>query len=117
MKGILADINIEGHIRDLIETFYTSEEWSVFWNHLGIESLTFPEIGLAADTADDIVWQTCQDLQLVLITGNRNKDGPTSLETTIRKRLRPESLPVVTVSRAKSLGFNARYTADVGIKL
>ena len=64
-----------------------------------------------------MVWQTCQDNELILITGNRNHDGPTSLEATIRERLKPDSLPVVTVSKVKSLGLNSTYTAQVGVKL
>ncbi len=117
MNGILADINIAGQVRRLVDTFYSSEEWSDFWQSLGIVSLTFAQVGLDQRSPDDIVWQACQDNGLILITGNRNHDGPTSLEATIRQRLKPDSLPVVTVSRAKSLGLNSEYTAAVGIKL
>ena len=117
MKGILADINIAGQVRTLVDTFYASEEWSDLWNSLEIPCLFFAHVGLDRRAPDDVVWQTCQDNELVLITGNRNHDGPTSLEATIRERLKPDSLPVVTVSRPKSLGLNAAYTAKVGIQL
>jgi len=117
VKGILADINIAGQVRILVETFYTSEEWAGLWNSLGITCQFFAHVGLASRASDDVVWQTCQDTGLVLITGNRNKDGPTSLEATIRERLKPDSLPVITVSRPKSLGVNSGYTAKVGIRL
>ena len=117
MKGILADINIAGQVRELVATFYASAEWSEIWNDLGLACLFFADLGLARRAPDDLVWQTCQDNGLVLITGNRNKDGPTSLEATLRERLEPESLPVVTVSKPKSLGLDAAYTAQVGVKL
>ena len=117
MKGLFADINIAGQVRSLIETFYASEEWFEIWDSLGIACHFFEEFELDPRSPDDIVWQTCQDRGLILITGNRNQDGPTSLETTIRQRLQPDSLPVITVSKPKSLGLNAGYTAQVGIKL
>ena len=117
MKGILADINIAGQVRILVETFYASEEWSGLWNSLGLACQFFADVGLDPRASDDLVWQTCQDNGLVMITGNRNKDGTTSLEATIRERLKPDSLPVVTVSKPKSLGLNSVYTAKVGIRL
>ena len=117
MKGLLADINIAWQMRSLVDRFYSSDEWLDIWNSLGIACHFFEEFGLDPRSQDDLVWQTCQDSELVLITANRNQDGPASLETTIRLRLRPDSLPVITVSRAKSLGLNAGYTAQVGIKL
>ena len=87
------------------------------WTALAISSMQFANIGLAPRSPDDLVWQTCQDMELVLITGNRNDDGPASLEATIRERLTSESLPVITISRPKSLGSNSADTAQVGIKM
>ena len=117
MKGLLADINIAGQTRALVENFFGSEEWSEFWNALNVPFLVFANVGLAPNTSDDVVWQSCQENELVLITGNRNKDGPTSMEATIRTRLRPDSLPVITVSKPTTLGLNSAYTSQVGIKL
>ena len=31
MKGLLADVNITGQVRELVRTFYGSEEWSEVW--------------------------------------------------------------------------------------
>ncbi len=87
------------------------------WKSLGIRLAVFADFGLKPRSPDDVVWQTCQDNGLVLITGNRNDDGPTSLQTTIRERLTPKSLPVITVAQPKSLGKNAAYTAQVGIRV
>jgi len=117
LKGILADHNIAGQTRDLVDDFYGSEEWSEIWKSLGLSFLVFSNIGLDHRSPDDLVWQTCQDNGLILITGNRNHDGPDSLEATLRERLQSDSLPVITVSKPKSLGLNALYTAQVGIKL
>ena len=117
MKGILADVNIAGQVNDLVETFFASKEWGEVWRELKLAYLVFANVGLDRRASDDLVWQTCQDNELVLITGNRNHDGPTSLEATIRERLKPNSLPVVTVSKPKSLGLSSAYTAQVGIQL
>ena len=117
MNAILADINITGQVRDLVETFYKSAAWIDFWDSLQIQSFTFAQVGLAADSPDDQVWRMCQARGWVLITGNRNQDGPTSLETTLRTLLKPDSLPVITISRSRSLGKRSDYTAAVGIQL
>ena len=117
MKGLLADINIAGQFRMLVKTFYGSEEWSEFWDSLNIPFLVFANVGLAPNAPDNIVWQSCQENELVLITGNRNKDGPTSLEATLQAHLQSNSLPVITVSQPTSLGMNSEYTSQVGIKL
>ena len=87
MKGILADINIAGQVRALVETFFASAEWSEFWNSLELARPSFADFGLNQRSPDNLVWQTCQDNGLVLITGNRNQDGPTSLEATLRERI------------------------------
>ena len=107
MKGILADINIAGQVQDLVVAFYGSQEWAEFWTSLRLSFFVFSNVGLDRRSPDDLIWQLCQDNGLILITGNRNDDGPTSLETTIRERLQPDSLPVITVSQPKSLGLNA----------
>jgi hypothetical protein len=39
----------------------------------------------------------------MLITGNRNEDGPASLETTIQASNTPASLPVLTISAPQRL--------------
>ena len=55
MKGILADINITGQVRDLVETFFTSEEWAEIWRSLGVPYLVFANLGLDPRAPDDVV--------------------------------------------------------------
>lgn len=73
----------------------------------------FPHLGLAADTADSVLWRVCQERQLVLLTANRNHDGPDSLEATIRAGNTPDSLPVLTVSNAQRLQHSRDYVERV----
>ena len=64
---------------------------------LDIPMLTFDDVGLAVDSNDRAVWHFVQDKKLILLTGNRNKDGNDSLEQTIREENTSNSLPVVTI--------------------
>ena len=65
---------------------------------LDIPMLTFNDVGLPVDSNDRDVWRFAQEKQLILLTGNRNKDGVDSLEQTIRDENMSDSLPVITIS-------------------
>ena len=60
--------------------------WREIWESLRLSYHTFAEFGLHREAPDSIVWQACQDREVALITGNRNKKSPDSLETTLRSR-------------------------------
>ncbi len=64
--------------------------------------------------APAVLWRACQQHQLVLLTGNRNKDGPDSLEATIQAENTPQSLPVFTLADPLSSGA---YAEPVAIRL
>ena len=51
MKGILADVNIQGQV-DFLVVLMQAEPWKLFWEHLRIPYLHFPDVGLALDTLD-----------------------------------------------------------------
>jgi len=95
MRGILADINV-GKQRRAILGIWASDTWRDLWNSLGVSVVSFPAVDLSYDSPDTVIWRTCQRENLVLITGNRNDDGPDSLEAVIRDENQPESLPVIT---------------------
>jgi hypothetical protein len=95
MQGLLADINIKGHMRVLLRLL-ESRAWRDLWEGLNVHVRTFPELGLAPNASDALIWHTCQQHQLVLITANRNKHGADSLEATIPADNTPSSLPVLT---------------------
>jgi hypothetical protein len=116
MTGILADINIQGHL-DVLLQVWQSEEWRAIWQELDLTVQTFEALGLTRDTSDAEVWQECQKRQIVLITANRNDDGPDSLESTIRNFGTPLSLPVFTVANARRVQLEAAYAARVAAKL
>lgn len=116
MKGILADVNIQGHV-DLLVVLMQAEPWALFWNHLHLTYSHFVDCKLALDAADSLVWETCQKEELALITNNRNKLDDDSLEATIRARNTPSSLPVFTISNIPHLRASREYADRVIEKL
>lgn len=112
MKGLLADINAVGYVETLVRLMQ-SEPWSEFWTWLGISLRTFEEVGLSPTSSDLDIWRTCQAEQLVLITDNRNDDSPTSLEATIERLNRADSLPVFTIADHDKLRTSRSYAERV----
>jgi hypothetical protein len=56
-----------------------------------VESLA--SLDLSVDTSDAELWRLCQTHQIVLLTGNWNREGPESLEAVIQAANTPVSLP------------------------
>jgi hypothetical protein len=116
MRAILTDVNAQGHARVLLHIL-ESEPWREFWAHLGLTMLTFRDLGLNQNATDAVLWHTCQSEQVILLTGNRNADGPDSLETTLRAHNSAESLPVFTVGNLGQLMKSREYAERVVEKL
>ena len=116
MKGIIADINIQGHV-DLLVVLMQAEPWKLFWDYLQLPYLHFADIGLAPATPDSLVWETCQREELVLVTDNRNKHDADSLEATIQTRNTPTSLPVFTIANVPHLRASQDYAHRIIDKL
>jgi hypothetical protein len=77
MRGILADNDVKGFL-GIIQSIWLSETWRGLWNDLGLSVESFSTMGLSHDSSDALIWRTCQKEKLVLITANRNLDGPDS---------------------------------------
>jgi len=116
VKGVLADINIQGHV-DLLVVLMQAEPWKLFWDHLAVPYVHFADVGLAATAPDSLVWETCQKEELVLITDNRNMTSADSLEATIQAHNSPTSLPVFTVANVPHLRASRAYADRVIDKL
>jgi hypothetical protein len=111
MTGILADLNVEGQVAILLQR-WQGPFWREVWVALNLRVETFETLSLALNATDAAIWRACQDRQIVLITGNRNSQGPESLEAVIRQHNTPASLPVFTLANpdrvAKSKGYAER---------
>jgi hypothetical protein len=116
VKGILADVNIEGHV-DLLVTLMQAEPWRLFWDHLQLRYVHFTDLGLTPDALDSPVWDTCQNGELILVTDNRNRKGSDSLEATIQAHNTPTSLPVFTIANVPHLRASRGYADRVIDKL
>ena len=116
MNAILADNNIQGHVQ-VIFTVLESESWRELWAEVNLPLATFRDIGLTAEVSDALLWQACQQEQVILITANRNADGPDSLEVTLRTRNRADSLPVFTVADVERVLRSRNYAERVAAQL
>ncbi len=116
MPGVLADGNVEGHFKMLMRVL-EMPAWRELWTALKIEIVTFEHLGLAKHVSDQVLWRTCQTHDVVLITGNRNADGPESLEAAIRFENTDESLPVLTIADPTSIYTDRAYTELVAERL
>lgn len=105
MSGILADINAIKEVDTLMH--YARMEWNDLL--LGLQVFSFSDLGLDLKANDTMVWQTCQSLRILLLTNNRNHDGPTSLEETIRTLNNETCLPVFTFGNGNTFRSNSNY--------
>ncbi|HKI37365.1 MAG TPA: hypothetical protein VKA46_36260 [Gemmataceae bacterium] len=108
MRGILADINIQGQV-EIIRLIVEGDYWRDVWTGLALSVYTFADVGLVGKTPDDVIWRLCQQRELVLVTANRNKDGPDSLEATIQNENTPRSLPVLTLADSEGVRHSRSY--------
>jgi hypothetical protein len=106
--GILADANIQGYV-DFLVAVMQAEPWSLFWDDLKITYVRFADIGLPHNAPDPLIWETCQQRDLVLITDNRSEEDSDSLETTIREKSTIKSLPVFTIGDVQQLRHSRDY--------
>ena len=116
MIALLPDANVERQCAFLAMRMQ-APAWRDFWDHLQIRLLTFAEAGLQREDSDAVVWQLCQNQQLILLTNNRNDDGPDSLEATIRSRNTATSLPVFTFGDADRILQSTPYADKVVVSL
>lgn len=112
MPGLLADINVQGHLPRLIGLM----------NNIGVLQLlvdsritfeTFPDRGLDPGLKDRAVWSYCQQNELVLLTDNRNFDDEDSLAATIQDSWHVGLLPVLTLANKPKFEKSSEYAKQV----
>lgn len=99
MTVFLLDHNLEGDA-DLLLGALAKGGWLEI---IHIRMVTFADVGLPTDSADDEVWEFTQQQRMLLLTDNRNMEGENSLEETLRRRVNADSLPVLTIGRRSRL--------------
>ena len=108
----MADHDIEGQVQ-LVLHLLMSPEWHALWTELAVRVESFASADLSINTPDAALWQFCQRQQIILITGNRNEDGPESLEAVLQGSNTPASLPVFTISEPQRMLSSRAYTHRV----
>ena len=93
-----------------------SPDWLQEWEDKGLVLHTFRTLGLDPKTSDRVVYQRCRELGLYLITGNRNHDGPDSLEATLRDA-GLTAPPVFTLGNAQRVLDDPAFAATVAVHL
>ena len=116
MPGILADVNVTRHVWQVLIAI-SGPEWREVLSYIGFSAYSFRTLGLPPDMPDDVLWRLCQDKELVLVTANRNADGPNSLEAVIRAESREDSLPVFTIADADRVLEDSEYRDRVAYKM
>lgn len=116
MPGLMGDNDIQGQFEDLLSLFL-SDTWREVWDSLNLTIETFESLGLSRDVSDLVLWQTCQNRQVVLVTGNRNGEGPDSLEAVLQKWHDPRRLPVFTLAQPKRVRRSKAYAERVAERL
>lgn len=109
LSGILLDENIGHKFALVIKRGYRLAPFREAWETLALPVVGLASVGLQENSPDDLVWDICQQQGFVLLTCNRNRAGANSLEETIRRRNRPDCLPVFTVSDPLRFGTDRDY--------
>ncbi len=111
LSGMLLDVNIGHKFTLVIKREYHIAPLREDWEKLALPVVDLSSLGLPDNSPDDLVWKTCQQQGLALLTCNRNRDGEHSLEETIHRHNRPDSLPVFTVSDPLRFSTEREYDA------
>jgi hypothetical protein len=106
---ILTDNDVVGTVR-AFRRILESEEWAELTPILDLQFIEFPDVELPRDASDVTVWQRCQEVGALLITGNRSS-GTDSLEQTIHEQGRSDSFPVLTISDPQRVTRNSALRA------
>jgi hypothetical protein len=112
MRGLLADVNVQGHLPYLRHLLEALRLWSLF-AELNLEFATFPELNVPRGIDDRSLWNFCQDNGWVLFTADRKMVGADSLEATLRDSWQMGLLPVITLSNKGRFEKNCHYADRV----
>ena len=112
LRGLLADAHADRMLRT-VRGWIESLDLAEVLDDAGLRFVTFADVSIPTNTPDRPLWERCQADGWVLLTDNRNADGPDSLQATLADRWRPGDLPVLTAGDADRLRTNPKYAARV----
>ena len=88
---------LDHHIKKQAVLLWASLKSEGWLKLLDIPMLAFEDVGLRIDASDREIWRFAQARQLILLTGDRNKNEADSLEQTIQE----ENTPLPTSGNGK----------------
>ncbi len=112
MPGLLADVNVQGHLPYLARLIEHLGLLDML-QELGLALMPFPDLGLDRGLDDRSLWNYCQANSWVLFTDNRNYADENSLEAMIRDSWRAGHLPVLTRANKEKFENSAAYATKV----
>jgi len=112
MQRILSDHDVQGQVSRLMD-LCQMPPWVGVWRALECVLCTFEDFDLSANATDATIWQTCQDHNILMITGSRNAEGPESLAMTLRQRNTPDCLPVLALADPDRIQRDHQYAEAV----
>lgn len=110
MRGLLADVNVQGHAAYLRHLWDALGLWPVL-AELNLALATFADLNLSRHLDDRSLWHVCQTDAWVLFTEDRNDDGPNSLQATLTDSYRTGHLPVLTLANKGRFENSGEYAA------
>lgn len=116
MPALMADNDVIGQLAILLDVLH-AKTWHDLWASLDFSVESFESLNLPRDTTDAVLWRICQERQIVLITGNRNRHEPDSLDATIAAFNASDSLPVITIADPKRVVRSKSYAYKVAERL
>jgi hypothetical protein len=116
MPDLLADANIEGHVRALVRIieFEFGDKALV---SLSCRLLELNDVGLNRKSDDVSVWRKAQEIGAIIVTNNRNQKGATSLNSAILNENTLESLPVLTLADSDRMLHDRTYATNIAYRL
>ena len=112
MNGLLADVNVQGHLLYLRQLLETLDLWPLLADE-NLDLVTFPDLELPPDLDDRSLWNHCQEHGWVLFTENRNHHDEKSLQATISDSWEMGKLPVVTLANKGTFAHEPAYARRV----
>jgi len=113
MLGLLADVNVQGHISYLRRLLEKLELWAILTDYTSLTFATFTTLQLPRDLDDRSLWNYCQQNGWVLLTENRNHEDWNSLSATMLDSWQCGHLPVITVASKSNFENSSEYAIRV----
>jgi hypothetical protein len=112
MPGLLADVNVQGHL-PYLERLIKGLDLLDILRSVNITFQTFADCGLNPRMKDRELWNYCQAHELVLFTDNRNHEDEDSLNATIQDSWQEGHLPVLTLANKGKFEHSESYASRV----